>query len=49
MVTAQLVAYILFILAALAVFVPRRGVTAWAIVLLPCALFALAGWLGGVR
>ena len=48
-VTAQLVAYVLFVLAALAVFVPHRGATAWAIVLLPCALFALTGWLGGSR
>lgn len=48
-VTAQIVAYILFVLAALAVFVPRRGTTAWAIILLPCALFTLVGWLGSVQ
>lgn len=45
-VTAHLMAYLLFVLVALAVFVPGRGVTAWAIVLLPCAVFLLAGWLG---
>lgn len=45
-VTAHLLAYLLFVLVALAVFVPRRGATAWAIVLLPCAAFLLAGWLG---
>lgn len=46
---AQLAAYLLFVLAALAAFVPRRGVTAWTIVLVPWALFVLAGWLGGAR
>ena len=45
-VTAHLLAYLLFVLVALAVFVPRRGATAWTIVLLPCAAFLLAGWLG---
>ena len=45
-VTAHLLAYLLFVLVALAVFMPRRGATAWAIALLPCALFLLAGWLG---
>ncbi len=45
-VTAHLLAYLLLVLVALAVFVPRRGATAWAIVLLPCAAFVLAGWLG---
>lgn len=45
-VTAHMLAYLLFVLVALAVFVPRRGVTAWAVVLLPCAVFLLAGWLG---
>jgi hypothetical protein len=48
-VVAQLVAYILFALSALAVFVPRRGMTAWAIILLPSALFALTGWLGNIQ
>ena len=46
-VTAHLLAYLLFVLVALAVFVPRRGAVAWAIVLLPCAAFLLAGWLEG--
>ena len=46
-VTAHLLAYLLFVLVALAVFVPRRGAIAWAIVLLPCAAFLLAGWLEG--
>ncbi|WP_167304895.1 hypothetical protein [Sphingobium vermicomposti] len=46
-VTAHLLAYLLLVLVALAVFVPRRGTVAWAIVLLPSAAFLLAGWLGG--
>ncbi|NOW44035.1 hypothetical protein FHW96_000162 [Novosphingobium sp. SG751A] len=48
-VTAQIAAYVLFVMAALAAFLPRKGATAWAIILLPAAMFALAGWLGGGR
>jgi hypothetical protein len=48
-VTAQIAAYVLFVLAAMAAFLPRRGATAWAIILLPTAMFAMAGWLGGAR